>query len=140
MNGDEASVITPDGETINLDLSVRLDVEEIESLAIKETQVHTVPAMVLIVRKPDYLGSSMWDLRHGKRSISAKIEHEGWLNEFQRRRVDVRPGDALKCAVRIEMMYGHDNELINEKYYVETVTEVLENKYEQHGLPLQQGE
>ena len=61
----------------------------------------------------------MWDLRHGKSSISAKIEHEEWLRSFQNRSVDVRPGDALKCAVRIEMMYGHDNELINEKYYIE---------------------
>ncbi len=78
----------------------------------------------------------MWELRHGKRSISAKIEHEEWLREFQSRRVDVRPGDALKCAVRIEMMYGHDNELINEKYYVEKVQGVLENQYKQPALPL----
>ena len=134
--GDKASLIMPDGEEIDFNLSMRLDVDDIEDLAIKETQVHSVPLMVLIVRKPDYLGSSMWDLRHGKSSISAKIEHEEWLRSFQNRRVDVRPGDALKCAVRIEMMYGHDNELINEKYYIEKVQEVLENQYEQSVLPL----
>ena len=134
--GDKASLVMPDGEEIDFNLSTRLDVDDIEAPAIKETQVHSVPSMVLIVRKPDYLGLSMWDLRHGKTSISARIEHEEWLRSFQTRRVDVRPGDALKCAVRIEMMYGHDNELINQKYYIEKVQEVLENQYEQSVLPL----
>ena len=136
VDGDRASMVMPDGEEVDFNLSTRLDVDDIESLAIKETQVHSVPSMVLIVRKPDYLGLSMWDLRHGKTSISARIEHEEWLRSFQARRVNVRPGDALKCAVRIEMMYGHDNELINQKYYIEKVHEVLENQYEQPVLPL----
>lgn len=139
VEGDKASLVIPDGEDIDFNLSMRLDVEDIEALAIKEIQVHSVPSMVLIVRKPDYLGTSMWDLRHGRRALSAKIEHEEWLRQFQNRRVDVRPGDALKCAVRIEMMYGHDNELINEKHYIEKVQEVLESQYEQPALPLQGG-
>ena len=134
--GDRASLVMPDGEEIGFNLSMRLDVDDIEALAIKDTQVHLIPSMVLIVRKPDYLGSSMWDLRHGKTSISARIEHEEWLRSFQNRRVDVRPGDALKCAVRIEMMYGHDNELINQKYYIERIHGVLESQYEQSVLPL----
>ena len=80
VEGDKASLVLPDGEGIDFNLSTRLDVDDIEALAIKETQVHSVPSMVLIVRKPDYLGTSMWDLRHGKRPLSAKIEHEDWLS------------------------------------------------------------
>ena len=87
--------------------------------------------MVLIVKKPDYLGTSMWDLRHGRRPVSARIEDTKWLERFQSRRVDVRPGDALRCRVRIEMLYGHDNELIAERHAIEEVHEVLENKYDQ---------
>ena len=136
VDGDKASMVLPDGEQVDFSLSTRLDVDDIEALAIKEIQVHSVPSMVLIVRKPDYLGTSMWDLRLGKRPLSAKIEHEEWLREFQSRRVDVRPGDALKCKVRIEMMYGHDNELINEKHYIEQVQAVMENQYEQATLSL----
>ena len=52
--GDKASLIMPDGEEIDFNLSARLDLDNIEDLAIKETQVHSVPSMVLIVRKPDY--------------------------------------------------------------------------------------
>ena len=126
VEGDRASFIVPDAEDLDFNLSTRVNLEAIEELAVRETQVHSVPSMVLIVRKPDYLGTSMWDLRHGRRSISAKIEDQKWLKSFQQRRVDVRPGDAIKCQVRIELKYGYDNELIAEKYYVEKINEVLE--------------
>lgn len=129
--GDTASMIISDEETVEFNLSVRLNVEDIEALAIRETQTHSIPSMVLIVKRPDYLGMSMWDLRHGSRPISARIEDEEWLKDFQGRKVDIRPGDALRCQVRIEMMYGHDNELIAEKHYIERVHEVLENQFDQ---------
>ena len=136
LEGDKASVITPGNEDIDFDLTFRFDLETLEELAIKEIQLHTVPRMVLIVRKPDYLGTSMWELRHGKIPITAKIEDEEWLAAFQGREVGVRPGDALKCRARIEMTYGFDNELISEKFYLEEVQEVLENQYSQSLLSL----
>ena len=139
VDGDKASMIMPDGEEVNFNLSTRLDIDDIEAMAIKETQKIWAPAMVLFVRKPDYLGMSMWDLRLGRRPLSAKIEDEEWLKEFQSRQVDVRPGDAIKCRVRIEMMYGHDNELINEKFYIERVLGVMEGQPEQPALPLRGG-
>ena len=135
LEGDKASVITPGNDDIDFDLTFRFDLEMLEELAIKEIRKHTVPRMVFIVRKPDYLGTSMWELRHGKTPISAKIEDERWLATFQDRGVDVRPGDALQCRARIEMTYGFDNELISEKFYLEEVQEVLENQYTQNLLP-----
>lgn len=134
VEGDRASIIGPDDEKVDFNLSVRFDIEDIEALAVRETQSHTVPSMVMIVKKPDYLGTSMWDLRHGRGSISARIEDEEWLAQFQSRRADVRPGDALRCQVRIELLYGHDNELLAQKYYIERVHEVLENQFEQARL------
>lgn len=133
VDGDEASVITEE-DRYDMNLTIHWDVEDIEALAVRETQSVHVPSMVLIVKKPDYLGTSKWDLRHGRRSVSAKIEDEPWLSDFQGRTVDVRPGDALRCQVRIEMLYGHDNELIAERYYVEKVHQVLENQYDQRLL------
>jgi hypothetical protein len=87
--------------------------------------------MILAVKKPDYLGDSRWDLRHGKRPISAKIEDVEWLRRFQNRQVDVRPGDALRCEVKIEHLYGHDNELLTERYTIVRVNEVLIDTYRQ---------
>ena len=133
VEGDRASVITPDGD-LEMNLSIRLDIENIEALAVRETQTINVPSIVLIVKKPDYLGISMWDLRHGRRTISARIEDAEWLTRFQGRQIDVRPGDALRCQARIDFLYGHDNELIAERYTVEKVHEVLEAQDDQASL------
>ena len=56
------------------------------------------------------------------------------LSEFQHRQQNVRPGDALKCMVAVDMRYGFDNELISETYVVTEVLEVLENNSDQADL------
>jgi hypothetical protein len=129
--GDRAFYIPRDGEPLELNLSVRWNLEDIEAMAVKETVTFPAAPMILAVKRPDYLGESMWDLRHGKRAISARIEDTTWLHRFQTREVDVRPGDALRCEVRIEYLYGHDNELLTERYTIVRVLEVLENRYYQ---------
>ena len=131
--GDRAMLITPDGEH-EMNLTMRWNIEDIEALAVKETQPVHVPSMSLIVKRPDYLGNSKWEMRHGKRSISAKIEDEEWLKKFQGRSVDVRPGDALRCQVLIEYLYGHDNELLSERYLIQKVHDVLANAFYQIDL------
>ena len=131
VEGDKASVEVPGEGEVEFNLSMRIPLESLEALAVGNTETHTVNSMYLIVKKPDYLGESMWDFRHGNRSISAKIEDKDWLGSFQSRRVDVRPGDALDCAVRVITMYDHDNELLIEKHFVERVRRVLEDRNEQ---------
>ena len=128
IEGDKAQIITPDGN-IEMNLTTRLDLESIEALAIKEIMKFPVAPMILAVKKPDYLGDSKWEFRHGKRNISAKVEDEKWLREFQSRKIDVRPGDSLKCQVEIENLYGHDNELISENFTIKKITEVLVDDY-----------
>lgn len=79
------------------------------------------------VKKPDYLGSSKWDMRHGKRAISVRINDEVFLQQFQDRKIDVRPKGALKCMVQVEMKYGYDNELISETSIIVSVDTVLQD-------------
>jgi hypothetical protein len=117
-------------------LTVRMPLESIEDLAVARTIEVPSSEMILPVKKPDYLGDSKWGLRHGKRNIEAKIEDQDWLRRFQNRVEDVRPGDALRCLVRIEYLYGHDNELLNERYTVLDILEVLVNRYQAPELDL----
>src|SRR5579883_1194449 len=70
------------------------------------------------------------------RQISANISDSEWLAAFQSRKIDVRPGDALRCLVNIEHHYGYDNELITETYIVTKVVEVLENQISQREMEL----
>ena len=62
------------------------------------------------------------------------IEDAVWLANFQRRQIDVRPGDALKCLVTVEHNYGYDNELISESHTITKVEAVLENEFDQSEL------
>lgn len=140
--GDRARFITeaaeiPDWE---FNLSVRIPIESIEDLAVARTIEVPAAEMILPVKKPDYLGDSRWQLRHGKRNIEAKIEDTAWLRRFQHRQEDVRPGDALRCRVKIEYLYGHDNELLTERYTVIEVLEVLINRYQAPELPWEAGD
>ena len=111
-----------------IDPAVRFTSEEIEQLAVRETFTQAPSIMLLLVKRPDYLGKARWDLRHGKRPLQAEIADADWLKQFQSRRVDVRPGDALKCMVEVELLYGYDNELIAERFRVVQVLEVLRDR------------
>ena len=137
--GDRAVYISPDGE-LEMKLSIRMNVNDIEALAVSRTLTSPPTTMILAVKKPDYLGSSQWDVRLGHRTIQAKILDAPWLRRFQAREVDVRPGDALQCTVEIEHLYGHDNELIAERYTVLEVQAVLQNRLTQAELFDEEGE
>lgn len=108
--------------------------EKFEDFLTKETVEFPEAPMILAIKKPDYLGFSAWELRHGKKKIIAKIEDQQWLKDFQDRKKDVRPGDALRCRLKQKFHYGYDNELIAEKYTITKVEDILENKYKQADL------
>lgn len=129
IEGDGISYISEENGKVDFDLEVPLTAETLSDLITKETVRFPPAPMILAVKKPDYLGNTKWDLRHGKKAISAKIEDATWLTAFQNREIDVRPGDALRCNVIIEHSYGFDNELVAESYLVSQVTEVLENQF-----------
>lgn len=111
--------------TFNLELSITPD--ELEDLVTRE-KVSNVSVMILKVKKPDYLGNTMWDFKHGSRSVPAKILHEDWLKDFQQRKIDIRPGDSIRAKVRTEVKYGYDFEVIGYTYEVLEVQEVLQEK------------
>lgn len=137
LPGDKARVLSDEGP-IPFDLTVTLDIRDIEEMAVARS-IEVPPAeMILPVKKPDYLGNSQWELRHGKRNILARIEDEQWLRKFQNRQADVRPGDALQCVVKIEFNYGYDNELVSERFTVLEVLDVLVNRVEPLTFPFEE--
>ena len=128
IEGDKLSYISPDKDPIDFDLGLSLDGAELEDMIIKDREIHENMSMNLIVKKPDYLGVSKWDFRHGRHIIQANIHDEEWLKNFHNREFDIRPGDALKCKVTIEYSYGYDSELLKETYTVTSVTGILANQ------------
>lgn len=133
LPSDNASIQSGEGiQTFNL--SVRVNIADIESLAVRETIENPETIMLLAVKKPDFLGESQWEFKHGKRLIKAKVADEQWLADFRNRKLDVRPGDALRCRVVVSYDYGFDGELLRERYLITSVTEKIENQYRQSDL------
>jgi hypothetical protein len=123
LTTDSAKFLTKDAQT-NFNIQLRIAPETMEQLITKETITNEVE-MILKVKRPDYLGDAMWEFRHETRTIPAKIIDLHWLTEFQARRVDVRPGDALRGRVRIEVEYGYDGEVVATHHAIVKVIAVV---------------
>lgn len=81
--------------------------------------------MILRVKKPDFLGDSMWDFVHAGRTFAAHMADAEWLELFRRGRVLLCPGDSLRVVIRSTLRYGFDNEVLGSHYDILKVEEVL---------------
>ena len=68
----------------------------------------------------------MWDLRHGTGVIQVTISDTEWLNKFQDKKIDVRPGDSIRTIVKISHKYDFDGELISTHYDATKILEVIQ--------------
>jgi hypothetical protein len=81
--------------------------------------------MIFVVEMPDYQATGQWQLKHGETRTAAYCEPGTLLDNFYRRELDIRPGDALRCRVDFETSYGPDHEVLSERYRIVEVLEVL---------------
>lgn len=77
-----------------------------------EQELHNESDLLLVIKKPDFLGNSRWEFRHGKTYIRAAIEDNVWLEQFQNGRFPVKPGDALKVRVVFINKYDKNGKLV----------------------------
>jgi len=80
----------------------------------------------LLVKKPDYLGNSKWDLRDDKRAISAHILDSEWLRDFHNGEVILQPGSSLRCTVRYRADHDERGNEISSEYEVTRVHETID--------------
>lgn len=92
--------------------------EEVETEAELSNEIN----MILIIRKPDLLGHTKWQFRHGKKAFSAPIEDEVWIKEFHNGQHPITPGQALRVIVRYDYQYDKKGDLTESK---ETIIKVI---------------
>jgi len=80
---------------------------------------------IYTIRKPDYLGNTMWQFRHGKASVSAPVLDEEWIGRFRSGNVVIKPGDAIRCEIKEIYTYDKNGELIDQKIEIVRVLEVI---------------
>lgn len=117
----ERVIISNDNGDSGLDSSAIITQEQIEDLLARNT-IRNSSELILMVRKPDFLGTSMWEFRHDKKTFSAKIADEQWLKEFQGGKLDIRPGHALRVLLDEDTIYGEDGDVIRAD---RTITKVI---------------
>lgn len=89
------------------------------------TEQTTVP-MTLTIKRPDLLGSAMWEFRHGPQAIQAHIEDADWMEAFRAGRIAILPGTALRCDVSQAFGYDERGELVTSSYGVVHVHEMID--------------
>lgn len=116
-----------ENKSANFNLEIAISPDNLIDLITKE-RISSTQDMILKVKKPDYLGDSMWELRHEKKVIAAKILDEDWLLSFQGREIDVRPGDSLRAKVEVVVKYDYNMEVIGSDYLLHEVKEVIKDE------------
>lgn len=122
---DKATFSTSSGEEASFNLSLYIAPEAISDLITSES-LETMSKMILKVKKPDFLGNSQWEFKHDNRVITAKILDDKWLESFRNGNVVIRPGDAIRANVLIEVNYGYDREVVSTNYRIISVDEVID--------------
>lgn len=122
--GDSAKYITAEDEA-SFNVGFTMPVDAIRDLLTKETISNPNQIMILKVKRPDYLGDAMWDFKYEGSPFTAKIMDSQWLRDFQERKKDVRPGDALRAEVQIDVRYGFDGEVIGKNCSITKVIEII---------------
>jgi len=112
-------------KTAKFNLELSISPESVEELITKES-IENNTDMILKVKKPDYLGESKWDFVYDDRAFPAKITDYEWLNKFQNRDVNVRPGDSIRAKVHTIVKYGHDNNVVTTQNNIIKVINVIE--------------
>ena len=81
--------------------------------------------MVLMVKKPDYLGHSLWEFKNGQNTISAHVLDTLWLDKFRHGRVILQPGSALSCNVEYQHEFNENDELLATKHNIIEVKDTM---------------
>jgi hypothetical protein len=120
---DQAKYLSPDGVS-EINGSFHVTAEKIEEVLTQRTIVNPCE-LILKVKKPDFLGDSMWDFRYEGKKLTAKVIDSRWLQNFHQGSVTIHPGDALEVAAEETVKYGYDQEVLAKHYRVIEVRSVI---------------
>lgn len=134
LGGADRLVVRSDERSQELDLSALKKPSAFADEPVVQSSSGQMP-MVLLVRRPDYLGDAQWEFRHGKTVIEARVRDEVWLRRFREGDEVVLPGSALDCLVEYQYDYDARGELVLTKHAVLTVHKVIRAPGPQGQLP-----
>lgn len=137
VDGETLEVKNRQGNVFNLNTKVRFtkDPEDIFKEHIeRKSEVET-----LLIKKPVFVGSAMWEFKsiQRKKVFNAPIEDKAWLKKYQNRDLHLEPGDAI--SARVEFVMFKEKGAKNFSFKDHKVLEVelsINNNELQHTLAL----
>lgn len=124
LEADDSAKLYSDQGVSSFNNKMEISIEVIREFLTKE-KITSEGKKILKVKKPDYLGSSMWSFKYQNRAVDAKILDEKWLKDFQSKNIKLLPGDSIRAFVREEVSYGHNNEVIHMHFEILQVLDIL---------------
>jgi len=93
-----------------------------------ERSIRNISELILMVRRPDFLGEAKWEFRLNRRNMSVTISDRDWLAAFQAGEKDIRPGDALHVKMSEIIDYDANGEVISEHREIVNVFGIIRGK------------
>lgn len=137
VDGESLEVKNSNGNVFNLNTRARFtkNPEDI----FKEHIERKCEVETLLIKKPVFVGSSMWEFKsiQRKKVFNAPIEDKAWLKKYQNRDIHLEPGDAI--SARVEFVMFKEKGAKNFSFKDHKVLEVelsINNNELQHTLAL----
>lgn len=124
LNPRESAVALLDDERVTIPREFAISDGAIERILTDQTFDNDAE-LILKVKKPDYLGNSMWEFRHEGHKIEAKVTDQGWLQRFRRREETLGPGDAIRAVLHTTVHYDKFGEVVASERRVTKVHNVI---------------
>lgn len=104
----------------------KINIEDVER-ALTTEEINSESIIYYKIKRPDFLGDSQWEFKHGTKTLKVKILHENWLEDFHKGNIIVVPGDSLKVKIKQNFKYNKNGYLISEKTEIIEVIEIKKN-------------
>ena len=124
VEGDRVKYISLDHGESTFNPGLKLSSENIEDLIGRKTTVKQ-GEKILKIKKPDYLGESMWDFKYGQLTIQASILDKRWLADFHSGKIRILPGNLLRAIVSEYYRFEQNENLIGLSYRIERIDEII---------------
>lgn len=104
----------------------KINIEDVEK-ALTAEEIKSEAIIFYKIKRPDFLGDSQWEFKHGNKTLKVKILDEEWLENFHQGKVIVAPGDSLKVKIKQNFKYNKNGYLISEKTEIIKVLDIRKN-------------
>ena len=122
-----------DGDSYELDKSRTKKPSSFVDKIVKDSQGEM--EMILTIRKPDLLGSTQWEFKHGSDALYAHMEDNDWLQSFHDGYINITSGSSIECTVAYNYEYDENGQLASKSHDVIKVHKVIPpQNYEQQDM------